>query len=304
MYRPITHTRRRLPLLGGILTIVLTGLTAFAQTPGNPDASRPSRTEKRLAPDVVQPAPPDVSRPPRIETPPVPPPDAPKARPTPPTDAPPAPVRGPTPDAPRDPQPNSPRTPPPTLQPQPRPDLSRPRPDATLKPRPDLSRPQPDTPVQPRPDSSRVRQDIARPDKPKGPELEVPRGPPPVAVQINTLAIIATNKDNRIDPALRELAAQLKPTFRFSGYRLARSDAGRVALGQPAVLRLAGPYTLQVIPTEADAQHVVLNVQALQNSQRVLNMQVRLRPGRYQLLGGWPVSDGTLLAAVAARAGE
>jgi hypothetical protein len=125
----------------------------------------------------------------------------------------------------------------------------------------------------------------------------------PVAVQINTLAIIATNKDNRIDPSLRELAAQLKPTFRFSGYRLASSNAGSVAPGEPIVLRLAGPYALQVIPTEADAQHVVLNVQALQNSQRVLNIQVRLRPGRYQLLGGWPVSDGTLLAAVAARAG-
>jgi hypothetical protein len=119
-------------------------------------------------------------------------------------------------------------------------------------------------------------------------------------VQINTLAIIATNKDNRIDPALRELAAQLKPTFKFSGYRLARSDSSSVAPGQPASLQLAGPYALQVTPAQADAQHVVLNVQALRNSQRVLNLQVRLRPGRYQLLGGWPVSEGTLLAAVTA----
>jgi hypothetical protein len=128
--------------------------------------------------------------------------------------------------------------------------------------------------------------------------------PPPGSVQINTLAIIATNKDNRIDPALRELAAQLKPTFKFSGYRLARSDSSSVAPGQPASLQLAGPYALQVTPTQADAQYVVLSVQALQNSQRVLNLQVRLRPGRYQLLGGWPVSEGTLLAAVAAHARE
>lgn len=32
-----------------------------------------------------------------------------------------------------------------------------------------------------------------------------------------------------------------------------------------------------------------------------LNLLMRPRPGRHQLPGGWPLQDGTLLAAVASR---
>ena len=141
-----------------------------------------------------------------------------------------------------------------------------------------------------------------QPDQPQPDEPDVPRGA--ARANITVLAIIATNADNRIDPALRNLAEQLKPTFKFSGYRLAQSSTQNVASGQGATLRLVGSYSLQVTPTEADADHVVMNVQAMQAGRRVLGLQVRLRPGTYQLLGGWPISGNTLLAAVTAQAAE
>jgi hypothetical protein len=126
--------------------------------------------------------------------------------------------------------------------------------------------------------------------------------PPKTAARVNVtvLSIIATNKDNRTDPALQNLAEQLKPTFKFSGYRLVRTDTRTVPTGQTARIRLVGSYGLQVTPTQADAQYVAMNVQALRVSRRVLGLQLRLRPGTYQLLGGWPVSGDTLLAAVTA----
>jgi hypothetical protein len=126
--------------------------------------------------------------------------------------------------------------------------------------------------------------------------------PPKTAanVSVTVLAIIATNGDNRTDPALQNLAEQLRPTFKFSGYHLAQTDARTVPTGQTATMRLAGSYSLRVTPTQADAQSVAMNVQAVQASRRVLGLQLRLRPGTYQLLGGWPISDGTLLAAVTA----
>jgi hypothetical protein len=141
-----------------------------------------------------------------------------------------------------------------------------------------------------------VRQQTGAQTPPEGNE------PPKTAARVNVtvLSIIATNKDNRTDPALQNLAEQLKPTFKFSGYRLVRTDTRTVPTGQTARIRLVGSYGLQVTPTQADAQYVAMNVQALRVSRRVLGLQLRLRPGTYQLLGGWPVSGDTLLAAVTA----
>jgi hypothetical protein len=174
--------------------------------------------------------------------------------------------------------------------------------------------PRTDMPAQPKPDMPKpTRQDVSRPRtdspgiaRPEQSNATVTNEPPRAVGRVNVtaLAILATNSDNRVDPALRNLAEQLKPTFRFSGYRLAQTDARVVAIGQPAGLRLIGPYSLQVIPMQAEPGYVLMKVQALQAGRRVLGLQVRLRPGMYQLVGGWPVSGSTLLAGVSARPAE
>lgn len=249
-----------------------------------PDLSRPPRTEppaqeKLKLPDIARPSKPDAPAP--TPTPPAP--DKPRlpdvARPARPDIQ--RPVR---PEGPNQPQPDAPR--------RPLIDVGRPyKPDISRPPRPDVARPP--TPSVPRPNTPES-------DQPQAPELPAP--PRPVSrVEITALAIIATNADNRIDPALRDLAQQLKPTFRFSGYRLAQSDTKSTAPGQPAVLRLIGSYSLQVTPIQATDAHVVLNVQAIQAGRLVLGLQLRLRPGMYQLIGGWPVSGNVLLAAISAR---
>ena len=245
--------RRRLPSLGAILAIVLTaGPPAVAQSRHRtPDTQKPRRGESPQVRPAYRDLRADVSPVPRVPTP--------RRIPR----SPPRPARGdhPAPDPQARPryagQPAAGSARPPRPTPQPRPDLSRapaglppPSPGPTCPgpsrpdypdrtPRPDLSRPTAVRHAPPRPTRQlEVRRDIARPGP--GPRTRSrPASRPPGSVQINTLAIIATNKDNRIDPSLRDLAAQLKPTFKFSGYRLARSDSSSVAAG-PARLPAAG----------------------------------------------------------------
>ena len=146
---------------------------------------------------------------------------------------------------------------------------------------------------------------------PKGSVADEVRRPPPAEeprqsagrAEIQVLVILATNENNRIDPALRNLAEQFRPTFKFSGYQLVRKDSRPVELGVSTTFPLAGSYALQITPTAITGNKVVMNVLTLRGvgQTRGIGLQMRATPGKYQLLGGWPVAHGTLLAAVTAR---
>ncbi len=169
-----------------------------------------------------------------------------------------------------------------------------PREDVQRAPGDDVRRsPRDDVRRVPRRETPREQPDTRRPDSGDKDESRTDG-----KVQLKVLAIIATNEDDRIDPALRDLAKQLKPTLKFRGYRLAGTDSATVESGKTAQLKLAGPYSLKVTPGESKDGRVTLRVQALNDKKEVLNLTVRLRPGKYQLLGGWDVKEGKLLAAV------
>jgi hypothetical protein len=121
-------------------------------------------------------------------------------------------------------------------------------------------------------------------------------------VELEVLSIIASNKDKHVDPQLAELAKQLKPTFKFSGYRLAGRTKRKVKMKQASTFKLVSPYSLQLKPTAREKDRVSLDLQAFREKDKknksVLKLKIKLRPGKYQLCGGWKVSKGTLLVAV------
>jgi hypothetical protein len=292
----ISIVRRRLSISATALIIGLTALPAIAQsTAGDADSGKSIRQEVRQNRTATTTRP-DLARPPR--------PDNPVVS----TVNPPQPLPQDTekPSRPATPsvatdiaRPSRPETPAKETARPARADTGKDvrsevaRPDASGQPRTERTQ-------RPRPESL----GIARPDgrqasAPEPPDAGLPREVP--RIDVTVLAIIATNTDNRVDPALRVLADQLRPTLRFSGYRLAQSGTQCVVPGQGATMRLIEPYSLRVTPMLVDANHVVMNVQAIQAGRPVLGLQLRLRPGIYQLLGGWPVAGNTLLAAVSAR---
>ena len=127
----------------------------------------------------------------------------------------------------------------------------------------------------------------------------------PSAVKLEVLAIIASNDDKRIDPQLKQLAKQLKPTFRFSGYRLAGRQAKSVQLGRTWKAKLVAPYVLEATPTAIKGDKVSLTLKAVRGTGKqrksLLQIKIQLRMGKYQLCGGWPASGGTLIVAIQAR---
>jgi hypothetical protein len=126
------------------------------------------------------------------------------------------------------------------------------------------------------------------------------------AVELKVLTIIASNDDEHIDPQLKALAKQLKPTFRFSSYRLAGRQARSVELGRTWKAKLVAPYVLEATPTAVKDDRVSLTLKAVRGSGKkqkvLLQLKIQLRMGKYQLCGGWPASGGTLIVAVQARA--
>lgn len=184
------------------------------------------------------------------------------------------------------------------------PDIRRPsRQQGPVEPPADVRRPakpaQP--PAEPPLDIRRpARPDAPQPQEPRRPEAQAP-GRAARAVEVKILAIVATNSTNTVDPPLRDLAAQFRGTFKYSGYRLARTESRTVEIGKSTVLPLSGPYSIRVEPAEIAEGRVALNVQVMRQGGRDLRLRALLRPGKYQLLGGWPVGKDTLLAAVAAQ---
>ena len=128
----------------------------------------------------------------------------------------------------------------------------------------------------------------------------------PSAVELKILTIIASNDGDRIDPQLKPLAKQLKPTFKFSSYRLAGRQAKSVRLGRTWKAKLVTPYVLEATPTAVKDGKVSLTLKAVRDSGKkqkvLLQLKIQLRMGKYQLCGGWPASGGTLIVAVQARA--
>jgi len=125
------------------------------------------------------------------------------------------------------------------------------------------------------------------------------------AVELKVLTIIASNDDDRIDPQLKSLAKQLKPTFRFSSYRLAGRQSRSVQLGRTWKAKLVAPYVLEATPTAVKDDKVSLTLKAVRGSGKkqkvLLQLKIQLRVGKYQLCGGWPASGGTLIVAVQSR---
>jgi hypothetical protein len=209
---------------------------------------------------------------------------------------------------------------------------------ATNKPAPKAPEPPPKTPgvppkeprtppKAPEPNNPRKTPDPHHPPRTRGPDTapaqvdlspddalpivsdtQAPEGPASAtqsymgqgSIEVKVLVIKASNQDKNIDPALRDLAQQLRPTFRFSGYQLLRTDTRRTDLGKTVTFDLADSYTLRITPTQIIGDRIAMAVQGPKG----LSLMMRLKPGRYQLLGGWPINDGTLLAAVASGSAQ
>lgn len=126
------------------------------------------------------------------------------------------------------------------------------------------------------------------------------------SVQLQVLTIRATKSNNEISAKLKPLAEALKKTFKFTGYKLLKTDSRKVALNKKLDLSLVGPYKARITPLERKDNRIRLKAEVFERKDKKdiskLSTTISLAAGKSQLFGGWKL-DGqdVLIIAVSAK---
>lgn len=123
---------------------------------------------------------------------------------------------------------------------------------------------------------------------------------------IDVWTIRATKSNEEISKKLEPLAEKLKATFKFTGYKLVKTDSRSVELGKEFKTTLVSPFEVVITPQERSKDQVKLKVLVRQRKGdkviKLLSTTVSLRRERFQLFGGWKLPDGdVLILAVSAK---
>lgn len=126
---------------------------------------------------------------------------------------------------------------------------------------------------------------------------------PAAALTVNSLAIVGSNDNAGVDSRIPASVREALKTFPYDSYRLAGQASRSAALNQEVTLPLHGPFTLKVTPLKAtgsgDGRRIELQVRIVKGAERILDLTVALRPGRWCLLGGPSANGGVLIVALA-----
>jgi hypothetical protein len=109
-------------------------------------------------------------------------------------------------------------------------------------------------------------------------------------VELQVHAIRATTKNNEISKELKEIAEQLKKTFKYTGYKLEKTSGGKTEVDKAWSGDLTGRYRVEVTPTErrdSQAQLRVVIFRTVDGKERKEATQTfRVERGKFQLIGG------------------
>lgn len=132
-----------------------------------------------------------------------------------------------------------------------------------------------------------------------------PGGPRKVEVQI--LAIRASNASSEISPELKEIAGQLREKFRFTGFKLEKRATQSVEPGRDSTTPLVSEYSARVRPTRPpEKNRIQVEIELLrrvgQEEKSLQKTTVTMEAGKFLFFGGMKLGQGDeLIAAVSAR---
>jgi hypothetical protein len=123
---------------------------------------------------------------------------------------------------------------------------------------------------------------------------------------IDVWTIRATKSNDEISKRLEPLAEKLKATFKFTGYKLVRTDSRAVELGKELKADLISPFDVVITAQERTDDQIKLKVLVRERKGdkvvKLLSTTVSLRRERFQLFGGWKLPDGdVLILAISAK---
>lgn len=89
--------------------------------------------------------------------------------------------------------------------------------------------------------------------------------------------IKASTQSNHVDPELSGIISQFKRDFRYTSYRLVRSQNLNQSIGQSGRTSLPGGRTLVVTPITKDRGWIRYKITILKNNKAVLQTQFKLK---------------------------
>ena len=124
--------------------------------------------------------------------------------------------------------------------------------------------------------------------------------------EVQVWTIRATKANEEISEKLEPLAKALAKDFKFTGYELTKTDSKTVPIDKEFKVKLLGPYKMVVTPLERTDDQATLKIEVSvgegKKKKSKLNSTIRLKPGKFQLMGGWKLSGGdVLIVAVSAK---
>lgn len=125
-------------------------------------------------------------------------------------------------------------------------------------------------------------------------------------VDVQMWTIRATHDNAEISPELKPLAKILKKTFKFTGYKLIKSETRAVAPDKPATWTLPASLRATIKLMEKTSERIKLDVHVVKREgdkdRNKLRTTFSLKPEKAQLFGGWKLEgDDLLIVAVSAR---
>jgi len=128
------------------------------------------------------------------------------------------------------------------------------------------------------------------PDEPKG---EVSLNAMKVRVEVQVIK--AGHQSDHVDPALGEIADELKHTVNFSSYALVRRKIFHLKIDEKGRLPLDGRYSLRVVPVSLTPAICRIEIAVLDRGKELLNTFVESIDGGTTVIGGPRLDDEILL---------
>jgi len=130
----------------------------------------------------------------------------------------------------------------------------------------------------------------------------VPSSAAPAEVHLQLRVIGASNDDQRIDPSLKDIHAELGSLFSFTSYRLFRDENLTLSPNQMVSIQTR-KRSIELTLVGLKGNVAEIKIKVMREKKEMINTLARLAPGRTLLIGGGPREkrEGVIIYALFAR---
>lgn len=114
-----------------------------------------------------------------------------------------------------------------------------------------------------------------------------------VTTRVNV--IHATTGKKQVDPGLKEIISELQSVFKYSSYKLLKTEQLNTRLNEKGQVRLPGKRTLIITPTQVKGQRIQYQINMIKNKKPAFKTNISLKNNRSITIGGPKYKKGHLL---------